>query len=119
VFEFCRAKGYATALDDIHSTQIVGRLVSEMHPDFIKLDINLVRHVQNAVQFATIAQLVEIAHKGGCTVIGEGVETPEVHQGLLKAGVDLFQGYLFSPPRVAPRRISWEFSDRRARPFPV
>jgi EAL domain-containing protein (putative c-di-GMP-specific phosphodiesterase class I) len=37
-------------------------------------------------------------HAIGATVIGEGIETEEVHQALRALGVDLFQGYLFSPP---------------------
>ena len=97
IFDYCRAKGYSTALDDIATVETATRLIAEAQPDFLKLDIDLVRNAENAGTLNTILQLVELAHAAGCSVIAEGVETKIVHTALLKAGVDLFQGYLFSP----------------------
>ena len=98
IFDYCKSKGYSISLDDIESYEVAKRLVSEVTPDFFKIDIQLVKKIGNPKDYALISQLIEIAHSAGCTVIAEGVETKETHQMLLDAGVDLFQGYLFSPP---------------------
>lgn len=98
VCDYCRAKGYSLSLDDVASLETASKLVAEVKPDFLKLDMKLVRSVAQPHVFSLISQMVEVTHKAGCTILAEGVETQEVHDQLLKAGVDLFQGYLFSPP---------------------
>lgn len=98
IFDYCRAKGYSLSLDDISSTPLAKKILDTIRPDFIKLDIALVRGALGGEQQKTIAELVALAHNVGVTVAAEGVESEEIHKELLKAGVDLFQGYLFSPP---------------------
>lgn len=98
IFDYCRAKGYSLSLDDISSTPLAKKILDAIRPDFIKLDIALVRGALGGEQQKTIAELVALAHSVGVTVAAEGVESQEIHNELMKAGVDLFQGYLFSPP---------------------
>jgi EAL domain-containing protein (putative c-di-GMP-specific phosphodiesterase class I) len=98
VCEYARSRGYSIALDDIESLENARKLVSEVHPDFVKIDMKLARQVAEAPKRSTIRQIVELVHAAGGTVIAEGVETEEMHQQLKQLGVDLFQGYLFSPP---------------------
>lgn len=98
VCDYARSRGYSIALDDIASLDNSRKLIPEIRPDFIKIDMLLVREVMTQGKREIIRGLVEMAHKVGCTVIAEGVETQEIHQTLKTLGVDLFQGYLFSPP---------------------
>lgn len=98
IFDYCRSKGYSLSLDDISSVAMAKKILSSIRPDFIKLDIGLVKDAQGIAEQQTIGELVELAHASGATVLAEGVETEDVHAELRKAGVDLFQGYLFSPP---------------------
>jgi EAL domain-containing protein (putative c-di-GMP-specific phosphodiesterase class I) len=98
IFEYCRTKGYSLALDDISSVAVAKKILDSIRPDFIKLDISLVRDAQGVTQQGIIGELVALAHAAGATILAEGVETEAVHKELLKAGVELFQGYLFSPP---------------------
>lgn len=98
IFDYCRSHGYLLSMDDISSVAMAKKILETVRPDFIKLDINLVRSALEAQAQRTIAELVSMAHATGATIIAEGVETEETHTELLKAGVDLFQGYLFSPP---------------------
>jgi EAL domain-containing protein (putative c-di-GMP-specific phosphodiesterase class I) len=98
IFDFCRSKGYSLSLDDIASVSMAKKILETIRPDFIKLDIDLVRTATGATEQRTISELVGLAHTSGATVLAEGVETEVIHNELLKAGVDLFQGYLFSPP---------------------
>jgi EAL domain-containing protein (putative c-di-GMP-specific phosphodiesterase class I) len=98
IFDYCRSKGYSLSLDDISSVEEAHKILETIRPDFIKLDIDLVRDAQGQAQQHAISELVACAHDAGATVLAEGVETETVHQQLLKLDVDLFQGYLFSPP---------------------
>lgn len=104
IFDYCRSKGYSVSLDDINSVAMATRLIDVIRPDFIKLDMGLVRSVTKPIEHAIIRDLVELAHANGCQVIGEGVETEEVHEKLKDVGVDLFQGYLFAAPSAASAR---------------
>lgn len=98
VCDYCRSKGYSISLDDVFSLEHTSRLIEEIRPDFVRIDRKLSIKVTMPAYRMTIEQIVAQAHGAGSTVIGEGVETEEVHQGLKSTGVDLFQGYLFSPP---------------------
>jgi len=98
VADYGRSRGYSIALDDIISVENARRLVAEIRPDFVKIDTQLVRRVTEPPKRETIREIVELVHTAGGTVIAEGVETAEIHQALKLLGVDLFQGFLFSPP---------------------
>lgn len=98
VCEYGRQRGYSIALDDIESVEAVRKLLPDIRPDFVKIDMRLVRRVGEPAARDVIREIVELVHGAGGTVIGEGVETEDVHQQLKGLGVDLFQGYLFSPP---------------------
>ncbi len=98
VCEYCRSQGYSIALDDVESLDGAKKLMAEMRPDFVKIDMHLARQAGDAGKRAVIKDIVDLTHSIGSTVIGEGIETDEMHTQLRDAGVDLFQGYLFSPP---------------------
>jgi len=98
IFDYCRSRGYLLSLDDMSSVPVAQKILETVHPDFIKLDIDLVRTASGTKEARIIGELVAMAHALGATVIAEGVETETVHLDLSKAGVDLFQGYYFSPP---------------------
>lgn len=98
IFDYCRSRGYLLSLDDMSSVSIAQKILETVHPDFIKLDIDLIRNSSSIKEKRIISELVAIAHESSATIIAEGVETEATHQNLLAAGVDLFQGYFFSPP---------------------
>ena len=98
VCEYAASRGYSIALDDIASLESAHRLIGEVHPDFVKIDMKLARQVSDPAKREVIRQIVALVHAAGATVIAEGVETEEMHQQLRALGIDLFQGYLFSPP---------------------
>ena len=104
IFDYCRSKGYSVSLDDINSASAAARIVDVIKPDFLRIDMGLVREVQKPAELKTVRELVQLCHASGCQVIAEGVETEPVHKALKEADVDLFQGYLFSQPQAAPSR---------------
>lgn len=98
VCEYGRSCGYSIALDDVESVKSMQRLFPEIKPDFVKIDMHLVHRIGEEHIRETIRQIVDMAHSSKATVIGEGVETDDMYQQLKLLDVDLFQGYLFSPP---------------------
>jgi EAL domain-containing protein (putative c-di-GMP-specific phosphodiesterase class I) len=94
-----REDGVRIALDDVGLGYCNYGMVLNCKPDYFKMDRYFVngchgdphrRHVLESV--ALLAQRFE------SWVIGEGIETIEDMNVLLGLGIDLFQGYLFSPP---------------------
>ena len=70
-----------------------------MRPDFVKLDISLVRHVNNDLgRQALVVAMRQFARSSGCRLVGEGVETELEASTLAQLGVEFGQGYLFGRP---------------------
>jgi len=87
------------AVDDAGAGDASLRHILELKPAFAKLDISIVRGIQeDAVRQALVAGLGYFAAKSDCRLIAEGVETPEEAATLQELGVTLAQGYLFGRP---------------------
>jgi len=90
------------AVDDAGAGFASFRHILELHPDFVKLDIGLVRQIdQDDVRQALVAGIVYFAKKSGCRLIAEGIETAGERDQLRALGVDLGQGYLLGRPTPA------------------
>jgi EAL domain-containing protein (putative c-di-GMP-specific phosphodiesterase class I) len=76
--------------------------IIDLRPDFVKLDISLVRDVDADVRRQ--AMIVGIGHFSlttGCRLIAEGAETEAEARMLNELGVEFGQGYLFGHPEPA------------------
>ncbi|MEK6720363.1 MAG: EAL domain-containing protein [Chloroflexota bacterium] len=90
------------AADDAGAGYSSFRHIVELRPDFVKLDIGLVRAIgQDPVRRAFVAGLVHFAQETGYILIAEGVETREERTALQALTVGLGQGYLFGRPAPA------------------
>ncbi|MGH1573808.1 EAL domain-containing protein [Methylobacterium sp. P31] len=97
-----RKQGFATALDDFGAGYAGLNLLACFQPDFIKLDMELIRGIATSPARQTIvAGVIMMARQLGVAVIAEGVETEAELMALQAAGIQLFQGYLFAKPAVA------------------
>ncbi|MHB1526783.1 MAG: EAL domain-containing protein, partial [Candidatus Dormibacteria bacterium] len=93
------------AVDDAGSGFASLRHILELRPDFVKLDISLVRDVdQDPVRQAMIAGLSSFAQRTGCDLVAEGVESAAELNELQTLGVPYVQGYLLGRP--APVALS-------------
>ncbi|UUX51647.1 EAL domain-containing protein [Nisaea acidiphila] len=99
ILAFYRQAGFKVALDDIGSGWSGLNLLHEMRPDFVKIDMDLVRNIdRDPLKQSIVGHLISIAKEHSIEVIAEGVET-EAEAGLLRdAGADYLQGYLFAKP---------------------
>jgi EAL domain-containing protein (putative c-di-GMP-specific phosphodiesterase class I) len=101
-FSIARERGFGLAIADL-GTQWEGvSVVQDLAPDFVKLDMSLVRDIHKHAYKRRVADvLCRVARCMGATVVAEGVETSEEEAVLVKCGANLLQGYLFGRPRLA------------------
>jgi EAL domain-containing protein (putative c-di-GMP-specific phosphodiesterase class I)/CheY-like chemotaxis protein len=94
-----REHGFRIAIDDAGAGYSGLRTVVEAEPDFIKLDISLIRGVDGShVKQKLVKTLRDFAGEAGITLIAEGVETEEQLATLRRLGIPYGQGYLFAYP---------------------
>lgn len=97
--ETWRGRGVSLAVDDTGAGHATLRHVLELEPDYVKLDRELVAHLdQYRPRWALIAALRVFADEVGAIVVAEGVERPEEVRSLINAGVHLAQGFVLGRP---------------------
>lgn len=102
IIEEYRKQGFATAIDDFGAGYAGLNLLAHFQPDFIKIDMDLIRDISSSAAKQTIISCVTtMARQLGVAVIAEGIETEAELQTLRAAGINLFQGYLFAKPSIA------------------
>jgi len=100
--QYYKDLGFAIAVDDTGSGFSSLETVVELKPDYIKLDISLVRGIQkNMLKQELIKAILNLSAKMGSMVIAEGIETEEELNVLREIGVTVGQGFLFAKPGPA------------------
>lgn len=96
-----RARGFRFALDDVGTGTTNLRLIADLEPDFIKMDITLTRGIGKSQRKQALARyLVELGEKCNAKLIAEGIETEDDHDTLTELGFDLGQGFLLGRPET-------------------
>ena len=99
VFSAYQRIGFMTAIDDFGAGYAGLNLLADFQPDIVKLDMALVRGIeQKKASRVIVACVVRMCDELGIRVIAEGVETREELACLQEIGVHLVQGYLFGKP---------------------
>jgi EAL domain-containing protein (putative c-di-GMP-specific phosphodiesterase class I) len=94
-----RALGYRIALDDLGSGYASLSLFATLDPEFVKIDMSLVRNIHRAPHKMQLARSLAAVFKDmGKVCIAEGVEAPEERDALREAGFDWLQGFLLGRP---------------------
>lgn len=103
IIEYCRKTGCRVALDDVGAGYNSLNNLPEVRPDFIKLDMELVRDVHADHYKSRVAsKLLELACELKLISIMEGIETKESWEWVRSNGADYSQGYLFARPAAIP-----------------
>jgi EAL domain-containing protein (putative c-di-GMP-specific phosphodiesterase class I) len=103
ILDYYRAEGFTVALDDVGAGFNSLRLLSEIRPDFIKIDMDLIRNVHEDKWKAIItSHLIEVAHELSLPIIAEGIECIEESQWLEERRVQYQQGFLHGRPEPRP-----------------
>jgi EAL domain-containing protein (putative c-di-GMP-specific phosphodiesterase class I) len=70
-----------------------------MQPDFVKLDMSLIRNVdRDPIRRRLVDSMVQVGHDMGILVVAEGIETEAECDVVVELGVDLLQGFLLGRP---------------------
>lgn len=78
----------------------------DFHPEYIKLDLSLVRNVHRDINRRhMLHNLIQYAHEHGARVIAAGIEQREELQILLEEGADFLQGYYLCKPSYRPMKL--------------
>lgn len=101
-----RAAGFKVALDDLGAGYASLNLLHEVRPDFVKLDMGLVRDVdRDRFKASVLGGILRMARDLNIPTVCEGVETKGEAEWLAAAGADLLQGYLFGRPQPLPQGL--------------
>ncbi|MBZ5487181.1 EAL domain-containing protein [Halomonas aquamarina] len=96
-----RSMGFKTALDDFGNGYANLDLLTDLTPDKLKIDRELVMNCDHHPRRqALLGTLVSLARQLGITLIAEGVETRAEALWLARAGIVRQQGYYFARPVV-------------------
>lgn len=91
--------GFKTAIDDFGAGYAGMKLLADFQPDLIKIDMDLIRHVDaNRARQAIVRSLVSLCEDMDIQVIAEGIETAAERDFLQDVGIHLMQGYWFAKP---------------------
>lgn len=99
IIQYYKSRGFLTAIDDFGAGYAGLNLLADIQTDLLKLDMALVRNVdQDTVRQSIIKGILVVCKDLGIKVIAEGIETYEEMSVLRDFGIELFQGYYFAKP---------------------
>lgn len=101
--EHYRNQGFLVAVDDAGAGYSSLQAIAELQPDFIKLDMSLIRSIEtNATKKALLETFVTLSEKIKSALIAEGIETEQEFKVIRQLGVGFGQGYYLSKPMSGP-----------------
>lgn len=103
---FCRildnytSQGYKIAIDDTGSGYSGLRTLAETRPNFIKVDMELVRGIdKDTLKQAMMKALYDFSVSTNSKIIAEGIETQDELSTLISIGIPLGQGFFLQKPQ--------------------
>jgi EAL domain-containing protein (putative c-di-GMP-specific phosphodiesterase class I) len=94
----CRSAGWGVALDDVGADPMSLALMPFVHPDVVKLDMQLLRAPDDPYTARVVAAVSAYAEHSGAIVLAEGVETRENLAVAQTMGATVGQGWHFGRP---------------------
>ena len=108
-FQAVRQRGARLAIDDYGSGFSNEKTLLQISPDYIKIDISLVKNVDTDQDKQNlVSNIVGYAHPRNIRVIAEGVETLGETEMMIRLGADYLQGFYIGEPDFEIRDIPLE-----------
>ncbi len=103
-----RGRGAKVAIDDAGAGHASMRHVTQLSPDYIKIDRSLIHDVHlDYAKRALVRSMVTLEKDLGASVVAEGIESTEELRTLRELGVPLGQGYLLARPHREATPAPW------------
>jgi EAL domain-containing protein (putative c-di-GMP-specific phosphodiesterase class I) len=94
-----RELGFRIAIDDLGVGYSSLASFAQLEPEFVKLDISLVRDVhKHPMKQKLVRSMTALCKDVGITVVAEGIEVIEERDAIVELGCELLQGFLFAEP---------------------
>jgi diguanylate cyclase (GGDEF)-like protein/PAS domain S-box-containing protein len=104
----CRALGVRFALDDFGTGYSTFTYLKRLPIDMLKIDRSFVINMLSDRQdLAIVEGVIGLSQTFGCTVVAEGVETPEQATKLIQIGCDVGQGNGIAAAMPADEVLAW------------
>lgn len=101
-----KSQDYKIAIDDAGAGYSGLNLISDINPNYIKLDMKLIRSVHtDNLKAALIKGMVDLSKISNIFIIAEGIETEEELETLINLGVHYGQGFLLQRPDAEVKDI--------------
>lgn len=99
VLKHYRDQGYSIAIDDAGAGYSSLQSIAELRPDYIKVDMSLVRNLHlNRARHSVIEALSILAKRINAKVVAEGIECEDELKAIIDLDVELGQGYYLGRP---------------------
>lgn len=103
-----RGLGVMVGVDDFGSGASSLRLLSDLEPVYIKIDVGVIEGTSHVFRSQEVIQgIIALASTLGCTVVAEGVETDAQKDLLHQLGCDQAQGFKLAAPMTAAQAEPW------------
>ncbi len=99
ILSSAKAKGFKISIDDVGSGYSSLGTIAELEPDFVKIDISLIRDINNKPKKQNLIKAIALLCEQNQTVsIGEGIETEDELNTLINLKIEAGQGYFLGRP---------------------
>ncbi len=94
-----REVGFRIAIDDLGVGYSGLASFAQLEPEFVKLDLSLVRDVHKSpLKQKLVRSMTALCKDVGISVVAEGIEVIEERDAVVELGCDLLQGFLLAEP---------------------
>ncbi len=108
ILDVLNEMGFGLAIDDFGTGFSSMAYLKNLPVDTLKIDKSFIDDlIESQSDRAIVKSVIELGHNLRCQVVAEGVETQQVLELLDDMGVDLIQGYVFSPALSADKLMVW------------
>lgn len=104
---------YKIAIDDAGAGYSGLNLISDVNPNYIKLDMKMIRDIhKDNLKAALVKGMVELSKISNIPLIAEGIEKEEELETLIELGVQFGQGYYIQYPDAEVKEINPDIVSR-------
>ncbi len=101
--KFLRKMNFSIAIDDAGTGHASLQTITELHPEYIKFDMSLVKDIdKNLIKRNLLETLTTFSHQINFIIIAEGIERIGEYEVLKDMGINFGQGFYFAKPAFPP-----------------